>query len=125
MAKRRVTVINNRIGRSLDALASFEEYTTEVLPLLKKAIAEGWTAEQMQSDPKIQAALVARQLSIALKEGDTSKALQAIIDIRNRTTGRPTEKKELKVEYEKLSDEELDAKLRSLTDEETDSETIN
>jgi hypothetical protein len=125
MAKRRVTVINSRIGRSLDALASFEEYSTEVLPILKKAISEGWTAEQMQSDPKIQAALVARQLSIALKEADPSKALQAIIDIRNRTTGKPAEKKELKIEYEKLSDEELDAKLRSLTDEETESETIN
>lgn len=105
--------VEYRMARALDQLAEYETFTESVAPLLRQAIKEGWSAEKMEQDPRIQALLVARQLSIALTEKDTSKALAALKDARDRTTGKPTEKIETTHKLEKMDDKELDALLLS------------
>ena len=98
---------------ALDELAAFREFKEEVLPFLREAIEKGWSREQIDAHPKIQAMLAARQISIALTEKDSAKALAAIRDQRDRTQGKPTEKKEVEHRYAKLKDEELDSLLIS------------
>lgn len=113
--------------RTLDHLAQFDAYTTEVLPILQKAIAEGWTAEKIENHPGIKAALVARQLSIALKDANPAVALSAIKDARDRVSGKSVERKDIRMALESASDEALDAKLKSLLgdDEIIDAETVD
>lgn len=105
--------IENRMTRALDQLAEYESFAESVAPLLRQAIKEGWDSSRMENDPRIQALLVARQLSIALTEKDTGKALAALKDARDRTTGKPTEKIETTHKLEKMDDKELDALLLS------------
>jgi hypothetical protein len=106
--------------RSLDKLAAFEDYCEGVLPLLRQAIKEGWTREQIDQHPKIQALMAARQITIAIQDPDSSKALAAIRDHRDRTQGKPKEKIELENKYSKLKDEELDSLLLSSLAEDDD-----
>jgi hypothetical protein len=119
----RSNTTEHRLIRNIDALADFDDFNSDILPILRKAMKEGWTAKQMESDPRVQAALVARQLSIALQEKDAGKSLAAIKDLRDRLEGKAKESKELKLSYEQLSDQELDAKLASL--EEIESDELN
>ena len=128
MARRpRSNATENRMVRALDTLAQYDEFCDEVMPLLRKAIQEGWTAEELENDARIQALLVARQLSIALSDKDASKALAAIRDARDRSTGKPTEKVEVTRKLEKLPDDQLDARLKSLlaTDGEQDDDELH
>lgn len=114
--------------RALDTLAAYEEYTTEVLPLLRKAISEGWDASTIENHPTVRAALVARQLSIGLT-GKPSEALAAIKDSRDRLDGKAVERKDVKLSLENAPDEEIDAKLKTLLAESelvtTDDETTH
>ena len=102
-----------RMVATLDALAEFEAFQDDILPLLRKAIKEGWTREQIDQHPKVQALLAARQITIALKEMDSAKALSAIKDLRDRTQGKPTEKVETTHRMAQLPDEQLDSILLS------------
>jgi hypothetical protein len=108
--------------RSLDALSAFEEYNSELLPFLRKAIEDGLSAEEIRANPKIQAALEARKISLALKSDNQAVALSAIRDIQDRTQGKAIEKRELKIAMENASDEALDAKLAELLGSSDDSE---
>jgi hypothetical protein len=99
------------MAASLDALAEFERFQEEILPILQTALKEGWTAEKIYSHPKAQALLAARQLTIGIMNPDPGKALAAIQDVMNRTIGKPTDKVEVKGKLEKMSDDELDALL--------------
>lgn len=110
MAKNKV---EDKMISALDRLAEFEEFSTEIAPLLRKLLKDGVTAEDIEKNPRVQALLVARQLSIALRETDASKAMGAIKDIRDRTQGKATEKVEVTSKVEALSDEQLDALLHS------------
>jgi hypothetical protein len=113
------------MARVLDELAEFERYQEEIMPILRQAIAENWTAERIWSHPKTQAMMAARAVTIGLMDKDTARALAAIKDVADRTSGKPTEKKEIKHTLEKLSDNELDAllttKLRDMSDDDSDS----
>lgn len=100
--------------RSLDQLADYESFTSDVLPILREAIQKGWTAEEIQNDPRVKAALVARQISIALREADPGKAHVAIKDLRDRIDGKPKESKDINVKYEDMSDDEIQSKLNQL-----------
>lgn len=114
------------MASALDDLAAFREFKDEVLPFLRAALDKGWTREQIDAHPKIQAMLAARQITIALTDKDSAKAMAAIKDQRDRTQGKPTEKKEIEHKYSKLKDEELDSLLlseaRSLKDDSTESD---
>jgi len=128
MSKRRPKYNNmeHKMVRSLDQLADYESFTESVAPLLRQAIQEGWSAEKIERDPRIQALLVARQLSIALTDKDTGKAMAALKDARDRTTGKATEKIDITTKMEKLSDNELDALLLSkMSESESSSDDLN
>jgi hypothetical protein len=105
--------VEYRMARSLDTLAELEALEEQVMPTLRKAVSEGWTAEQILSNPKIAAMMAARQVTIALTDKDNSKALSAIVDAQNRIMGKPTERKEIAHKYAKLKDEQLDSLLMS------------
>lgn len=121
MARRRLkNNVENAMVRSLDALSAFEEYSTELLPFLRKLVDDGMTVDQIRSHPKIQAALEARKISLALRSDNQAVALSAIKDIQDRTQGKAVEKRELKVALENASDEALDAKLAELLGDDSD-----
>lgn len=113
------------MARALDQLAEYDSFQSEISPILKQAIKEGWDAERIKRDPKIKALLVSRLLSIALNDKNPSAALSAIKEFTDRSEGKVAEKREVKMELETTPDEELDQKLQSLLDagiaEETDS----
>lgn len=115
MGKRpRINKVEARMVNALDELAAYEDFVEDVLPILKKAIAEGWTSDQIEKHPKVQALMVARQISIALTDKDSSRALAAIRDARDRTSGKAIERKEIRTQIEQAPDEQIDAKLKTL-----------
>lgn len=110
----RTNHVEEAMARSLDQLAEFQEFTDDVLPLLRRAITEKWTKEQIESDPRIQALLVARQMTIGLTDKDPKAALAAIRDIRDRKDGKPVERKEIRTKIEEADDDAIDARLKTL-----------
>jgi hypothetical protein len=115
----------HRMAEKLDALAQFEQFQEDILPILQQALKEGWDAEKIFKHPKAQALLAARALTIGIMSPDHGKALSAISDVLNRTIGKPTEKQEIKHKMEKLGDDELDALLQtSLKEVEGDDEDM-
>lgn len=107
----RRNVVEHRMALALDQLAAFDEFKSNILPLLKQALEKGWTAEEIQADPKIRAMMVARQVSIGLTDDDAARALAAIRDLRDRDEGKAVERRIVKATIENLTDAELDAKL--------------
>jgi len=101
----------HKMALALDDLAAFEQWQEDILPILRQALKEGWSAQRIFEHPKAQALLAARQLTIGIMSPDPGKALAAITDVMNRTIGKPTEKQEIKHKMEKLPDEQLDALL--------------
>lgn len=98
-----------RLANLVDDIADYEEFCAEILPALRKDIAAGKTAQQIYE--KYQAIAAARSVAIAMRETDSGKALAAIRDILDRSSGKPTEKKEVTHKLEKLEEKELDALL--------------
>jgi hypothetical protein len=117
--------IEHRMAVALDELAEFEAFQDEILPILRQALKEGWTAEKIYSHPKAQALLAARQLTIGIMSPDAGKALSAITDVMNRTIGKPTDKVEVKGKLEKLSDDELDALLAAKLADDNSNDHLN
>jgi len=99
--------------RNLDQLAEFERFQESILPILKQAIEEKWSAERIWSHPLTQALLAAQAVRIGLQQGDAGKALDAIKTIVYQTQGKPKEQKEITHKVGKLKDEELDSLLKT------------
>jgi hypothetical protein len=97
--------------QAIQELQAFEKFKDEILPNLRRDIAQGLGAEDMLK--KYAALAAARGISIALGDKDSSRALGAVKDILDRVQGRATERKEVKHKYDDLPDEELDAILLS------------
>ncbi len=97
--------------RAVDDLAEFDKFKEEILPMLKKAISESWSAEKIYKMAEAHAA--ARNVTIALTDQDSGKAMTAIKELMDRSKGKATEKQEITHSYSKLSDEELDALIDS------------
>jgi hypothetical protein len=102
----------NAMVRALDHLAEFEAFQDEIAPALRGAVKAGKTPDEIFK--LCLAHLAARQATIALTEKDPAKALAAIKDILDRTSGKATEKKEVKLSLENAPEEQLDAKLKTL-----------
>lgn len=102
--------LDKRIGL-IEALAEFEKFREEILPMLMDDIAKGISPAEMRK--KYQSYLAARQISEALTNPDASVALQAIKDLSDRNEGKPKETKELLHKYKDLPDDQLDALLHS------------
>lgn len=104
----------DKMADHLDALAEYEQYRADVLPLLRQAIKEGWSHEKMLSHPQVMAAITAKTISLAVTALDPAKALAACKEVSDRAVGKAVERKEVKHKFEGLTDEELDARLKSM-----------
>ncbi len=126
MGKRpRSNKVEHRMARALDDLAEFDTYTSDLLPFLREALRKGLTKDEIESDPRVQAALVARQVMMGLMDKDAGKALAAIKDLRDRQEGKAIERKEVKHSLEAAPDEQLDARLKTLlADDAGDEDTL-
>jgi len=100
-----------RMTGVLDDLAEFEQYRIEVLKKIRDDRKAGLSGDEIIAKYKDEVRL--RQLTIALAEADSSKALAAIKDLRDRDEGKATEKQEITHRLEKLPDAQLDAVLMS------------
>ena len=103
------------MGKALDQLADFEEFTRLIPKQIRDALLRGAKASEIYKEFSHVAA--ARAVLIAMTEKDAGKALAAIKDIQDRADGKPTERKEIRHHMDLLSDEELDAALLSELDE--------
>lgn len=99
----------SRMVNALDKLKAFDEFESLILPQLRKDLKAGLTSEEIYKKYKHLAA--ARAVSITLGEKDSSKALNAVKEIFDRSEGKSTEKKEVTHRLDKLPDEQLDALL--------------
>jgi hypothetical protein len=110
--------VEDTMIRSLDQLAAFEEFSQDIAPALRGLVKRRAKPEEIYNT--VLSALAARQSTIALTSKKPAEALAAIIDIMNRVQGKPTERKEVKMELKDASDDVLDAKLKSLMTQEAD-----
>jgi hypothetical protein len=114
--------VEDKMVRNLDTLKAYDEFRNNILPALQKKVLEGATAEEIYKTFESYAA--ARNITIAMTDPDTGRALSAIKDILDRTQGKAKERTEHVHKYAKLKDEELDSLLMSeLTDLEEDEDT--
>lgn len=100
-----------RAAGLLDDLKEFNEFRSEILPVLREALKAGTDAETIYK--KFQAYAAARMVSIAATEIDSAKALSAIKDILDRTQGKAKERQEVTHRLSSLPEEQLDAILLS------------
>lgn len=103
--------IENRMTRSLDKLAKYEEFLQDVIPQIRADVKEGLTGAEIQE--KYQRELVAKQVSLALTEKDSAKAFKLIQDIRDRIEGKATQKVETTHRLENMDEDQLDALILS------------
>lgn len=101
----------DRMLRSLDKLADFQEFQAEILPALRNDLKAGFTAQELYE--KYQALAAARTISIVMQDKDSAKALAASKDILDRTLGKAKERTEVTHKLERLPDEQLDSLLLS------------
>jgi hypothetical protein len=118
--------VDEAMSRNLDTLSEFDEFNVEIAPALRGAIKAGKSPEEIYN--LVLAHASARMVSIALTEKSPAIAMAALKDILDRTKGKATENKAVKVTMENTSDEALDSKLKQLmsTDdvEESESDTL-
>lgn len=95
----------------IDQLAEFEDFRATILPALRKDLARGLTAAELRE--KYSSLVQARQIAEAVTAEDPSKAHAAGKDVLDRAEGKAVERKEVKHQFENLSDQELDAILQS------------
>jgi len=108
-----------RMLNSLKELDEFYKFREEILPVLRKALEDGLSAESIYA--KYQAYAAARAVSIAATEVDSGKALAAIKDILDRSGGKAKERSEVVHKLADLPEEQLDSlilsKLKGAEDE--------
>lgn len=101
----------SRMIGHIDELNAFEEFKESVLPQLRADLRKGLSAEQIYK--KYQHLAAARNVTIALTEADSSKALAAVRDILDRSQGKAKERQEVTHKLEKLPEDQLDALILS------------
>lgn len=94
-----------------DKLVAFEEFEQQILPALVKDLKSGMTPSQLRE--KYDSIVQARAITTALTEADSGKAMTAVKDILDRTHGKAVEKKEVTHRLQEVSDQELDAIIKS------------
>lgn len=108
----------DRMIEAIDDLAEFDQFKAEVLPAIRKQLAAGASTKDILSTARSVA--VARLAMIAVHEGDSKTALQAIKELLERTDGKVSEKKEITHQLANMKDEELDALLITAATESDD-----
>ena len=111
-----------RMLSTLQELDEFYKFREEILPVLRKALKDGLSAEDIYA--KYQSYAAARAVSIAATEIDSGKALSAIKDILDRSGGKAKERSEVTHKLADLPEEQLDSlilsKLKGAQDEDED-----
>ena len=107
--------IKRTIEDQLEELELYAEFQSQIIPELKKLLLSGAKDRDIlaQYTPQVAARLV----TIALTDPDPGKALLAIKDLLDRVHGKATEHREVKHQFDSLTDEQLDALIKTeLTD---------
>lgn len=104
--------VDEAMTRNLDTLSEFDAFNVEIAPALRGAIKAGKSPEEIYN--LVLAHASARMVSIALTEKSPAIAMAALKDILDRTKGKATENKAIKLDLANTSDEALDAKLKQL-----------
>lgn len=102
---------HENMTRTLDELASFEDFKEKILPAIREDVASGMTATQLRE--KWSAYVQACQLTDSVTAEKASERIAARKDILDRTEGKAMERKESTHRFEKLEDDQLDALLKS------------
>jgi hypothetical protein len=112
MAKKRISgnAQQNDLVTALDEKMIYDEWSKELLPELKRLVAEGVKPKDILK--KFEGLAAARIVAVALT-GDEKNALIAARDIQDRVSGKPVETKKLEHQFSDLTDEQLDAMIKS------------
>ena len=95
----------------LDDLDEFMQFRKKIIPELREMLLSGLTDKQILA--KFSKHVSARLVTIALTEPDNGKALAAVRDLLDRVNGRATEHKKIEHQMADLTDQQLDALLKS------------
>lgn len=101
----------NEMHKLIRDLTEFENFKATILPALRKDVQAGMKPKELRE--KYAALVQARVITAALVEPDNSKAANAAKDIIDRVEGKATERKEVTHKFKDMSDQELDAILKS------------
>ncbi|MHA1834076.1 MAG: hypothetical protein ACTSV7_08800 [Candidatus Baldrarchaeia archaeon] len=107
-----VDAVEHARVKALDEYLEFSRYFKHIEPILKKALEEGKPAEEIYRECQHLVAL--RAVTLALTEQDTSKAMSAIKDVLDRGTGKAKERIDHTHRYKDVSDDQLDAMIKSM-----------
>lgn len=102
-------------------LQAFETFKETILPAIRKDLTNGFTAKQLRE--KYAALVQARQITTALSSEDAGLAASVSKDVIDRVDGRATEKKVVEHKFSELSNEELDAIIKSEQEDLADMES--
>lgn len=97
-----------RMARMMDDMAEFEEFKQSLLPKLRRAVLEGWSADKIRREvgPYVAARVASMALLGPARSGTTMKAAQDTLD---RLEGRPIQRQETLHRYAPMSKAELAA----------------
>lgn len=112
----------DRMAWLLDCARDFEDFR-ELLPALKKDLKAGLTAAELRQ--KYLPFAQARQINAILTSDDALKAAEQANKLIDREEGRAVERKQVTHQFENLSDDELDAVLRSELSDIEDEDTVS
>lgn len=112
-----------QMAKAIDKMQRFQEFEESILPQLREDLKKGITTEDMAK--KYSKYAMARLISIAMTETDSSKAKAAAADVVDRGLGKATEKKEVSHRLEKLPEEQLNALLLTELSDSNEEETTN
>ena len=96
---------------ALAELEMFEEWRAQILPELRSLMLKG--ASETEILKKYIPQMAARLVTIALVDSDNGRALAAIKDALDRINGKPTETRKVEHRMAEMTDEQLDALLKS------------
>lgn len=101
----------DRVVNLLEDLSEFQRFQKEVLPALRKAVADKKPAKEILELVKAHAA--ARLGTIALTSFDPAVAIQAIEKVFQRTDGPVTQEHKHEHQFHDLPETQLDALLKT------------
>lgn len=110
--------VERRAAINLDEAARIQAFRENLSDSIKRDLEAGLSAEEMMA--KHESLAVARLITILQTEADSAKALPAARELLDRVQGKPTQRQEVKHQYEKLADEELDSLLSTMIEDTKD-----
>lgn len=102
---------------ALDELAAYETFQLDMPKELRKALVDKLPPDEVYK--KFANFAAVRIMQIIATEKDSGKALAAAKEVLDRTYGKAIERKQVRHQFEELSDQELDAVLLSELEEES------